>query len=138
MIRSAIRPSSTAARIPLGILFVAVALLPLVGHGCHKGDHDHEPGLIPRLRQPVGERSPVSGAHFAPHPRSVAPGYAGHHANPGFVLDLENLMGRAVLWIHGHTHTFFDYSVRGTRVVCNPRGYLDELTGFRPGFTVEI
>ena len=32
------------------------------------------------------------------------------------------------LWIHGHTHTAFDYTVDGTRVVCNPRGYLDRRT----------
>jgi hypothetical protein len=29
---------------------------------------------------------------------------------------------RSRLWIHGHTHTSFDYEARGTRVVCNPRG----------------
>jgi predicted phosphodiesterase len=60
--------------------------------------------------------------HFAPHPRSIAPAYFGHRANPGFVLDLKNMMGPAALWIHGHTHTYFDYNVDGTRVVCNPRG----------------
>jgi hypothetical protein len=87
--------------------------------------------------------SPFSGktvviTHFAPHPRSIAPAFANHRANPAFVLDLEDAMGRAVLWIHGHTHSFFDYRVRGTRVVCNPRGYPGEHTGFRPKLTVEI
>jgi 3',5'-cyclic AMP phosphodiesterase CpdA len=87
--------------------------------------------------------SPFSGktvviTHFAPHPRSIAPAFANHRANPAFVLDLEDAMGRAVLWIHGHTHSFFDYRVRGTRVVCNPRGYPGEHTGFRPELTVEI
>jgi predicted phosphodiesterase len=86
---------------------------------------------------------PFSGAtvvitHFAPHPRSIAPAYAGHRANPGFVVDLEEAMGPPALWIHGHTHTFFDYPVRGTRVVCNPRGYPGEQTGFRPDLIVEI
>jgi hypothetical protein len=32
-------------------------------------------------------------------------------------------MGRAALWVHGHTHSSFDYLLNGTRVVCNPRGY---------------
>ena len=27
------------------------------------------------------------------------------------------------LWIHGHTHTSFDYRVGRCRVLCNPRGY---------------
>jgi hypothetical protein len=41
------------------------------------------------------------------------------------VSELESLMGaeRVQLWIHGHTHSSFDYVVAGTRVVCNPRGY---------------
>ena len=47
-------------------------------------------------------------------------------------------MGRAPLWIHGHTHTVFDYVVSGTRIVCNPRGYPKEPTGFRPDFVVTV
>ena len=47
-------------------------------------------------------------------------------------------MGRAALWIHGHTHTAFDYDVRGTRVVCNPRGYPHETTGFDPALVVTV
>jgi predicted phosphodiesterase len=69
--------------------------------------------------------------HFAPHRRSIAPAFANHASNPGFIVPLDELMGRAQLWIHGHTHTAFDYTVSGTRVVCNPRGYPDETTGFR-------
>mgnify|MGYP000882269726 CR=1 FL=1 len=33
---------------------------------------------------------------------------------------------RVQLWIHGHTHDSFDYLVKGTRVLCNPRGYVKE------------
>jgi hypothetical protein len=28
------------------------------------------------------------------------------------------------LWIHGHMHDPFDYGIGGTRIVCNPRGYV--------------
>lgn len=76
--------------------------------------------------------------HFAPHPGSIAPAFAGDPANPGFIVPLEMLMGPASLWIHGHTHTAFDYAVRGTRIVCNPRGYPDESPGFRPDCLIEI
>jgi predicted phosphodiesterase len=63
--------------------------------------------------------------HHLPSHRSIAPRYAESLTNGGFVTDLEALMGadRVRLWIHGHTHTSFDYSVDGTRVICNPRGY---------------
>ncbi|HMH16769.1 MAG TPA: metallophosphoesterase [Burkholderiales bacterium] len=97
----------------------------------------HRAWLAAKLGEPFPGKTVVV-THFAPHPLSIAPAYVGHHNNPGFVLDLEDLMGRAALWIHGHTHTFFDYRVRGTRVVCNPRGYPGEPTGFRPDFVVEI
>ncbi len=76
--------------------------------------------------------------HFAPHPLSIAPAFVGHRANPGFVLDLEETMGGAALWIHGHTHTFFDYRAGGARVICNPRGYPGEATGFRRDLIVDI
>ena len=97
----------------------------------------HRAWLEAKLAEPFSGKTVVI-THFAPHPRSIAPVYVNHPANPGFVLDLTDLMGRAALWIHGHTHTFFDYRVCGTRVVCNPRGYPGEPTGFRPDFTVEI
>lgn len=29
------------------------------------------------------------------------------------------------LWIHGHMHDDFDYGIGGTRVICNPRGYVN-------------
>ena len=49
---------------------------------------------------------------------------------------------RASLWVHGHTHDSFDYTVNGTRVVCNPRGYakngVDENAGFDPNFTIRV
>lgn len=76
--------------------------------------------------------------HFAPHPGSIAPAFANHPANPGFVVNLESMMGRAALWVHGHTHTFFDYTVSGTRIVCNPRGNPGEQTGFVADFVVTV
>ena len=97
----------------------------------------HRVWLAAALEEPFPGKTVVI-THFAPHRRSIAPAYANHLANPGFVLDLEEQMGRAALWIHGHTHTFFDYRVRGTRVVCNPRGNPGEQTGFQPGLTVDI
>ena len=97
----------------------------------------HRAWLAARLAEPFPGKTVVI-THFAPHPNSIAPAYAGHPANPGFVLDLEAMMGRAALWIHGHTHTAFDYAVHGTRVVCNPRGNPGEVTGFRAGWTVDV
>jgi predicted phosphodiesterase len=64
--------------------------------------------------------------HHGPSPQSIHPRFEGSLLNGCFVSNLEHLMGaeRVRLWIHGHTHNSFDYRVRGTRVLCNPRGYV--------------
>jgi hypothetical protein len=63
--------------------------------------------------------------HHLPLRQSIHAKYGGSDLNPSFASDLGDFMGPPVsLWIHGHTHESFDYVVNGTRIVCNPRGYL--------------
>lgn len=69
------------------------------------------------------EGATVVVSHHGPHPDSVHQRFAGSIINAAFVSDLTPLMGRADLWIHGHVHNSFDYTVAGTRIVTNPRGY---------------
>lgn len=87
--------------------------------------------LKERLAEPFEGRTVVI-THFAPHRGSIAPAFRGHPANPGFIVPMDDCMDQADLWIHGHTHTAFDYLVGRTRVRCNPRGYPDESSGFDP------
>lgn len=42
------------------------------------------------------------------------------------------------LFVHGHTHSSFDYRVGQTRVLCNPHGYGDENPDFDPSLIVEV
>lgn len=79
--------------------------------------------------------------HYLPHRQSIHPKYAGNRFNPCFVSDLAHLVRAPVaLWIHGHTHESLDYRVDGTRVVCNPRGYLprEPNPAFNPALVVEV
>lgn len=55
------------------------------------------------------------------------------------------LLDRARLWVHGHTHNSFDYRVGDCRVLCNPRGYPRrripgeyENPAFNPGLLVDL
>ena len=64
--------------------------------------------------------------HHAPTPRSVHPRFADSLVSAAFASDCTALMGQATLWVHGHTHDSFDYTMKATRVVCNPRGYCPE------------
>jgi predicted phosphodiesterase len=79
--------------------------------------------------------------HHLPHPVSVHAKYARDGLNPSFASDLSALVRQPVqLWIHGHTHESMDYVVNGTRVVCNPRGYLPQEpnAAFDSGLVVEV
>ncbi|MEW6346788.1 MAG: metallophosphoesterase [Pseudomonadota bacterium] len=84
--------------------------------------------LARELAKPFAGKTIVV-THHAPHRLSLAERYADDRVSAGFVNHLPTLVRSPVaLWIHGHTHTAFDYTVEGTRVVCNPRGYLDRRT----------
>jgi predicted phosphodiesterase len=82
--------------------------------------------------------------HHAPSPRSIHASLKGQPINAAYIVDLERLFGekRVRLWIHGHTHFSFDYTVNGTRVICNPRGYalngIEQNRAFNAGLVVEV
>lgn len=61
--------------------------------------------------------------HHAPSRQSIAKRYEGDIINCGFINDFDSLVAQSNLWIHGHTHSSFDYGLHDSRVVCNPRGY---------------
>jgi hypothetical protein len=80
--------------------------------------------LAERLAEPFGGPTVVV-THHLPHRRCIHPKYEGTRFNPCFASDLDHLVRAPVaLWVHGHTHESIDFLVNGTRVVCNPRGYL--------------
>lgn len=83
--------------------------------------------LIAELAKPWAGRTVVV-THHGPHPLSVHPRYAGDVLSSAFVSDLSEILfseHAPNLWLHGHTHDGFDYTVgRRTRVVANPAGYV--------------
>lgn len=77
--------------------------------------------------------------HFAPSRGSIAPQFRGDPITPYFVNDLDELVTKKpLIWIHGHTHTAFDYNVGESRVICNPSGYRGECSRFNPNLIVEV
>ncbi|MDB6088136.1 MAG: metallophosphoesterase [Gammaproteobacteria bacterium] len=80
--------------------------------------------LTTKLSEPFDGPTVVI-THHLPHRQSIHPKYERDPLNPSFVSDLDHLVRAPVaVWMHGHTHESRDYVVNGTRVVCNPRGYL--------------
>ena len=118
----------------------AAAYRPLRATDLRAAHFDARRFLERSLQQPFDGPTVVI-SHHAPSPRSISNRWRSSHLNAAYASDLELLMGREVaLWVHGHTHDSLDYSVRDTRVVCNPRGYIpvEPNPGFDPGLVVEV
>ena len=67
--------------------------------------------------------------HHAPSRQSTHPRYQ-HDAlmNGAYSSSLDEFIldhPQIKLWTHGHTHEDFDYMLGTTRVMCNPRGYIN-------------
>lgn len=77
--------------------------------------------------------------HHAPSIRSLDPRFHGDLLNAAYASHLDDLVDRATLWVHGHTHHNVDYRRGDGRVVTNQRGYNDgKDNNFNPSFVVEV
>jgi len=67
--------------------------------------------------------------HHAPSRLSTHPRYAQEAImNGGYSSELDDFIldhPQIKLWTHGHTHEDFDYQIGSTRILCNPRGYIN-------------
>jgi Icc-related predicted phosphoesterase len=67
--------------------------------------------------------------HHAPSKTSTKPRYQNDTLmNGGYSSDLSEFIldhPQIKVWTHGHTHDKFDYMIGSTRVICNPRGYIN-------------
>ena len=79
--------------------------------------------------------------HHTPSKRSVPLEFQDDVLSAAYASSLDSFVesSGAKLWIHGHVHQAQDYLIGNTRVICNPRGYPDEInTGFLGSLIVEI
>jgi len=79
--------------------------------------------------------------HHSPTFATINPEYKNDkHMNGGYASELPDLIEQADLWVHGHIHAAFNAEVYDTRIVLNPRGYVNHETdtGFDPQLIVEV
>lgn len=79
--------------------------------------------------------------HHAPSLMSIPRAFLHDPLTPSFASNLEAkiMEYQPLLWVHGHLHTPSDYLIGQTRVICNPRGYPDEVSQvFNPALVVDL
>jgi len=96
--------------------------------------------LQTKLEEPFdGETIVVT--HHLPTPKSIPEYFKDNIINAAYCTDLEWMIVkyRPKLWIHGHVHDEFDYSIGDTRIICNARGYFPKVAdGFQKDLILEV
>jgi len=86
-------------------------------------------GYIQQIVEGKFDQKFVVAGHHAPSRLSTHARYADDAVmNGGYSSSLDDYIidhPQIKLWTHGHTHHNFNYMVGSTRVVCNPRGYIN-------------
>ena len=92
-------------------------------------EHRRFVGYIQQIVEGKFDQKFVVVGHHSPSRLSTHPRYADDTImNGGYSSSLDDYIidhPQIRLWTHGHTHYPFDYMIGSTRVVCNPRGYIN-------------
>jgi hypothetical protein len=92
-------------------------------------DHDAMLEYIRLMIEGKWDQKFVVVGHHAPSRLSTHPRYSSELImNGGYSSELDDFIldhPQIKLWTHGHTHEDFDYCIGSTRILCNPRGYIN-------------
>lgn len=114
------------------------ALMPKHVLELHRGSRAYIEQMLSDNPGPTVQKTVVV-THHAPSALSL-PARAPDLLDAAYASNLDELVAKADLWIHGHTHHPVDYRIGEARVVSNPRGYVgyDLVKGFRPDFVLDL
>lgn len=106
--------------------------------------HEQERSWLEESFGALGGKRMVVVTHHPPSASSVPEFALADPWSSAYASALDPLVesSGAALWIHGHIHTPADYIIGTTRVLSNPRGYVNRGRGphenFRPDLVVEV
>ncbi|WP_150770799.1 metallophosphoesterase family protein [Pseudomonas fluorescens] len=92
--------------------------------------------LTQELAKPFDGKTVVV-THHAPVVDHVADDLP-EHLSAAYANDWPELLGKADLWVYGHTHVAASFTKCGCHVISNPRGYPGQITGFNPDLLIEL
>ena len=77
--------------------------------------------------------------HHMPSFTLINPIYKGNPINSYFASDCDYLIKPPVqLWAYGHTHHRANHNINGVELICNPKGYPSEYSGYSKTITYKI
>ena len=92
-------------------------------------EHAKMKGYIRQIVEGKPDQKFVVVGHHSPSRKSTHEQYVNDTImNGGYSSDMDEFIAdhpQIKLWTHGHTHHNFDYVIGETRIVCNPRGYIN-------------
>jgi hypothetical protein len=92
-------------------------------------EHAKMKGYISQIVEGKPDQKFVVVGHHSPSRLSTHEMYKNDTImNGGYSSDMDEFIvdrPQIRLWTHGHTHHNFDYVIGETRIVCNPRGYIN-------------
>jgi len=111
-------------------------------HVIRNGDHSFSPEGMQEIHKDHREwllglkDIDIVVTHHAPVPECVQPRYRGNYMNTAFHGECDDVIEKLkpMLWVHGHMHDRIDFMHNGTRIVCNPRGYVGEYGAENPDY----
>jgi len=102
--------------------------------------HRSKAWLSEQLKQNNGNKVVII-THHAPSKLSVPEWNQDDILSAAYASHLDEVVEKsgARAWIHGHIHVPSDYRLGGTRVICNPKGYPDEMSdAFQPDLVIDV